>query len=134
MPFKSPKFFLNNFLFSFLLIFLLPCQGFAAPGVATYDGLLQAIRETRAASEARITAAVDEEKVREAWETGKLIEEHILLHKERADYGRQVIERLAKDLGMSRSELNRMVEFARAYPIRAPARKLSWSHYPSSSL
>jgi len=117
----------------FLLAFAFPTPALPAqpalPEVGTYDQLLHAIREARAASEKRVEQAVDREKVREAWETGKLIDEHILHHKERADYGKQVIERLSADLGMSRSELNRMVEFARAYPIRAPARKVSWSHY-----
>jgi len=99
--------------------------------VATYDELLHAIRETRAASEARIEAAVEQEKVREAWETGRLIDEHILQHKERAEYGKQVIERLAEDLGSSAVELRFMLQFARAYPIRWPASELSWSHYQS---
>jgi len=97
--------------------------------VATYEGLLQAIRETRAASEARIEAAVEQEKVREAWETGKLIDEHILLHKERADYGEQVIIKLAEDLETSESELRYILQFARTYPIHPPADELSWSHY-----
>lgn len=97
--------------------------------MATYEGLLQAIRETRAASEARIEAAVEQEKVREAWETGKLIDEHILLHKERANYGEQVLKRLSGDLGASETELGYIVQFFRTYPISPPAEKLSWAHY-----
>ena len=117
------------FLFSSLLIFLIACQGFAALEVATYEGLLHAIRETRAASQARITATVEEEKVREAWETGKLIDEYILLNKERAQYGERVLRHLSYDLGTSQTELSFMLQFARAYPIYWPANKLSWSHY-----
>lgn len=113
----------------FFLIFTLIPQGFAAPQVATYEALLHAIRETRAASEARVTVAVEQEKVREAWETGKLIDEHILQHKERADYGTRVLSRLSKDLEISQTELSFMLQFARAYPIYSPANKLSWSHY-----
>jgi len=100
-----------------------------ASNVQTYDELLAAIRRTRAASAERIEALVRQEKVREAWETGKLIDEHILLQKERAEYGRQVIERLAKDLGTDKTELYRMLEFARTYPIVGPAQQLSWSHF-----
>jgi len=114
---------------SFLLIFTLVPQGLSTPQVATYDGLLHAIRETRAASQARITALVEQEKVREAWETGKLIDEHILLNKERAQYGERVLQRLSFDLGMSQTELSFMLQFARAYPINWPANELSWSHY-----
>ena len=55
---------------SFFWIFLAASKAFASPQVATYEGLLHAIRETRAASQARITAAVEQAKVREAWETG----------------------------------------------------------------
>ena len=120
-----------------LLIFALSSEALAAPQapvfpeVKTYDELVQAIRETRSASRARIEQAVEQEKVREAWEIGKLIDAHILLHKERADYGKQVLDRLAKDLEMSQTELSFMLQFARAYPIYSQGNKLSWSHYRS---
>ena len=118
-----------------LMVSLFASRAFAAPEmpglpeVRTYDQLVSAIRETRSASRARIEAAVEEEKVREAWETGRLIDKHILLHKERAEYGTQVLKRLAKDLGTSQTELSFMLQFARAYPIYSPANQLSWSHY-----
>jgi hypothetical protein len=115
-----------------LSLFLLSNPSFALqPTVATYDQLLSAIRQTRAASQARVEQAVDQENVREAWETGKLIDEHTLLHKERADYGKQVVIRLASDLGTSETELKYMLQFARTYPIRRPADELSWSQYQS---
>ena len=97
--------------------------------MGTYEQLVHAIREARAASQERIDQAIDQEKVREAWEIGQLIDAHILQHKERADYGTQVIKRLAGDLKMDRTELYRMLEFARTYPIVAPAQPLSWGHY-----
>ena len=97
--------------------------------VETYDQLVSAIRAARAASRERIEQAVDREKIREAWETGKLIHEHILLHKERADYGKRVLVRLAGDLEMSETELGYMLQFVHTYPISPPAGKLSWSHY-----
>jgi micrococcal nuclease len=100
----------------------------ALPEVKTYGQLVTAIRQTRTATTVRIEQAVDREKIREAWETGKLIEEHVLQHKERADYDRQVIERLAGDLQISASELYRMLKFAKTYPILARAPELSWSH------
>ncbi len=121
----------NRFFGVFTLsVLLLSNPSFAAqPSVATYDQLLSAIRETRAASQVRIEQAVDQEKVREAWETGKLIDEHILLHKERANYGEQVMKRLSKDLSTNDRELYYMREFYRAYSISLPGAKLSWSHY-----
>jgi endonuclease YncB( thermonuclease family) len=99
------------------------------PQVQTYDQLLAAIRAARNASRARIEAMAGREKVREAWETGRLIDGHVLQHKERADYGTQVIARLAGDLVMSERELYYMLEFYRAYPILPLTAGLSWSHY-----
>ncbi len=115
-----------------LLLFILSPFAFAetsAIPITTYDQLIKAIRETRQASEQRVETAVEQEKVREAWETGKLIDEHILLHKERAEYGKQVILRLSKDLEMSERELYYMLDFARGYPILPQGAELSWSHY-----
>ena len=115
---------------SAILFFQFSALVFAAPAkVETYDELVSAIREVRAASQQRIEQAVSQEKVREAWETGKLIDEHILLHKERAEYGEQVLKRLSEDMGVSRTELSFMLQFARAYPIFSHAKKLSWSDY-----
>ena len=102
-----------------------------APQVETYDELLVAIRGVRSESQARVEKAVDQEKVREAWETGKLIDEHVLQHKDRADYADQTIIRLARDLGTSETELRYMLQFVRTYPIHRPADELSWSHYES---
>ena len=115
-------------IFSFLIFALIP-QSFAAPEVTTYDQLVRAIRETKALSQARVEAAVEQEKVREAWETGKLINEHILQHKQRADYGEQEIIKLARDLGASETELRYMLQFARTYPIRPSTDELPWGHY-----
>ena len=112
--------------------FMLHAEELKSPAlsqVQTYDQLVSAIRQARAASQARVEQAVQREKVREAWETGKLIDEHVLQHKERADYGKQVLLRLSKDLGISDTELGYRLQFARTYPISQPAGKLSWSHY-----
>jgi len=95
----------------------------------TYTQLLSAVRQSLAAGRERALQAVDREKVRTAWEVGKLIVDHILLKKERADYGKSVISRLAGDLEISRTELKYMVEFARAYPIGRPVGQLPWAHY-----
>ena len=129
MPVPLPR----VFVFLFLFAFSRPCvAGLEIPDlpeVKTYDQLVHAIREARAASQIRVEAAVDQEKVREAWETGKLIDTHVLQHKERANYDEQVLAKLAEDLETSESELYRMLKFARAYPILAAPPQLTWSHY-----
>ena len=49
--------------------------------------------------------------------------------KNRADYGRRVIERLAEDLEISETVLRRSVQFAQRFPIPATRQELTWSHY-----
>ena len=119
----------------FALLLAVPSLSFAAEpapllvDVSSYEQLLKAIRDARLASDKRVEAVVEAEKVRQAWETGKLIDTHILKHGKRADYGKQILEKLAADLGTSQTELSFNLQFARAYPIYWPANKLSWSHY-----
>lgn len=133
MKFKAPQLFraVSRPVFFLFLVsgVLCPVSLRAQAQVQSYAQLLTAIRQTRHDSQARIETAVRQEKVREAWETGKLIQEHILLNKDRAEYGKKVMERLASDLGTSERELNYMVEFAREYPIAPTSAQLSWGHY-----
>lgn len=103
--------------------------GMALPEVKTYDELRRAISAARSESRSRVQKIIEQERVREAWEIGRLIDTHVLQHKERADYGKKVLVRLAADLGMSRTELSYMLQFARAYPTFRPAENLSWAHY-----
>ncbi len=110
---------------SLLLFFQCVPSSFAATEVQSYDQLVKAIRQTRQANQMR----VQQSKVREAWETGRLIDAHVLRHKERAEYDKQVIPRLAKDLGSSTTELYFMLKFARAYPILSTSTELTWSDY-----
>lgn len=94
-----------------------------------YASLRSQVRAAINAGKIRAQDAVERERVRTAWEIGKLIHEHILLNKDRAQYGIQVLKRLSNDLNISLTELRYMVEFARTYPIHRPAGELSWSHY-----
>ena len=102
----------------------------AAPlvSIESYSELKRRVREALAKGRKRAEEAVEQEKVRTSWEVGKLIREHILLNKERAGYGQQVLKRLSADLGMSHTELRYMVEFSRANPIGPAPGQLSWAH------
>ncbi len=62
-------------------------------------------------------------------ETGRLITEHLLQNKERANYGGQVFTRLAADTGISKRTLHECAQFARCFPIVRPVAQLSWNHY-----
>ena len=101
----------------------------ASDNLASYSELKRRVWQALGRGRKRAEDAVEREKVRTSWEVGKLIDEHLLLHKERAEYGKQVINRLSAELGTSDRELRYMVEFARTYPISPPAAKLSWGHY-----
>lgn len=108
---------------------LISFPAIAAPAlVTTYEELLQAIRLTRQMSAERMQQAIERETLQRAWETGKLIEVHVLQHKERADYAKQVLLRLSHDLGISATELSYSRQFARAYPDKPP-QKLIWRFY-----
>ncbi|MBM3834237.1 MAG: DUF1016 domain-containing protein [Verrucomicrobia bacterium] len=62
-------------------------------------------------------------------ETGRLIHEHLLLHKERADYGAKVVKRLAADPGIDKRTLYECAQFYRFYPIVRTCAQLGWGHY-----
>ena len=72
----------------------------------SYSELKRRVREALAEGRERAADAVERERVRTAWEVGKLILEHILLNKERADYGAQVLKRLTADLGIKATVVN----------------------------
>ncbi len=97
--------------------------------VKTYDELLRAILEVRVETRHSIEETIQRAKVLEAWKTGNLIETHLRENHYTPVYGDHVTARLAAELGMSRSLLNRMRAFARAYPEAAPDLPLSWNDY-----
>ena len=63
------------------------------------------------------------------WRIGKFIDEHILEHKDKADYGTYVLSRLGEDVNRDKSLLARALKFYRIYPIVADRPQLSWDHY-----
>jgi len=74
--------------------------------------------------------AVDNLRVQTYWQIGERIVREELRHKERADYGRKVIQKLAEDLRITRALLFEIVQFFRTYPIvHTLCGQLSWSHY-----
>lgn len=88
--------------------------------------------ELRRAVEATLLTgqrAIERAKVRTCWETGWLINEHILLNGDRADYGAKVFQRLERDLKISRRILYQCAQFARMFPIVNGRSQLSWAHY-----
>ena len=87
-------------------------------------------------SKAKAITAVNTELLDANWQTGKYIVEYELKGKDRAEYGKQLLVNLAKDLtaingkGFSRSNLVYMRKFYLAFPIcETLSHKLTWSHY-----
>ena len=74
---------------------------------------------------------IEEAKVRTYHETGRLINEHILLNRTRADYGGRVIEQLANDLAIDKRLLYACAQFARLFPIVIARSHFTWAHYRS---
>ncbi|MDA9101267.1 DUF1016 N-terminal domain-containing protein [Omnitrophica bacterium] len=95
----------------------------------TYAELKRRVSRTLERGIARVKRASNRIMVKAYWQVGRDIQAHILEHQERADYGRRVIERLASDLGISRTTLYYAYEFARTYPIVQRAGQLGWRHY-----
>lgn len=89
-------------------------------------------------NDARATAyrAVNAAMVKAYWEIGRVIVEEEQRGVKRADYGKTLIEELAKRLterhgkGFAETNLKYMRLFYRAYPIRHALRdELTWTHY-----
>lgn len=91
----------------------------------TYAELLREVRRVLIDGQREI----DRVWVRSYHETGRLIVEHILLKKERADYGAHVYRDLARDMNGSVTRLYQCAQFYRCFPILHDRVKLTWSHY-----
>jgi endonuclease YncB( thermonuclease family) len=92
---------------------------------ATYAALRRDVEATLLTGRLRI----DQAWVRTYWETGRLINEHVLLNQDRAHYGAQVFSRLAEDLKVSKRQLYECAQFARCFPIVRDRAQLTWAHY-----
>ena len=98
--------------------------------IGGYKNLVKDIKSILQKGLGRAYQAVDNIKVQTYWQVGERIVREELQHKERADYGKKIVEDLAQDLGFSRRLVFEMVELYKAYPIvHALRAQLSWTHY-----
>lgn len=98
--------------------------------------LYQNIRSIILNAKAKVKTVVNRTIVETYWQIGKYIVEEEQQGKERADYGKALIENLAGKLteefgsGYDRSNLLRMKNFYLLFPIRDAVRhELTWTHY-----
>jgi len=95
-----------------------------------YDNLLSDIKSILRSGLSKAYQAVDNLKVQTYWQIGERIVREEFAHKERADYGKYLIEKLAIDLVISKRDLYRIVKFYRTYQIvGSVSPQLSWTHY-----
>ncbi len=74
------------------------------------------------------------QKIEQAWlltyhDTGRLIQEHLLLNQDRADYGGNLFARLAEDTGISKRTLHECAQIYRCFPIVRATAQLTRTHY-----
>ena len=100
------------------------------------NSLINEIRELLLNARQRVAVQVNTELLFTYWNIGKLIIEHEQKNKVRADYGKQALKKLSKELtkefgkGFSVSNLQFMRRFYQNYQIQQTVSvKLSWSHY-----
>jgi predicted nuclease of restriction endonuclease-like (RecB) superfamily len=101
-----------------------------------YQQLIDKIGNVYQSAKSKIISAVNTEMLYAYWQIGKDIIEFEQGGKLKAEYGKQLLENLAKDLtlqygkGFSRSNLNYMRLLYNKYPIcETLSHKLTWSHY-----
>ena len=106
-------------------------------GDLTYtNSMMNEIRELLLNARQHVAVQVNTELLSTYWNVGRIIVEHEQENKERADYGKQTLKQLSKDLtkefgkGFSVSNLQFMRRFYQNYQIQQTVSvKLSWSHY-----
>lgn len=105
-------------------------------GDAAYKQLLECITTLWSEAKTKAVSAVNTELLEANWQTGKYIVEYEQHGKERAEYGKQLLMNLAKDLtakngkGFSRSNLVYMRKFYLSFQnSETVSHKLTWSHY-----
>jgi hypothetical protein len=101
-----------------------------------YNALLGRISEVYVAGQVRATQAVNVHLTETYWQIGHDIVEFEQGGKARAEYGKNLIKNLSRDLtlrhgkGFSRSNVIRIRQFYLTYPKAAkPSHLLSWSHF-----
>lgn len=100
------------------------------------NSMMNEIRKLVLNARQNVAVQVNTELLSTYWNIGKIIVEHEQENKNRADYGKQTLKLLSKDLtqefgkGFSVSNLQFMRRFYQVYQIQQTVSvKLSWSHY-----
>lgn len=103
---------------------------------AAFSDLISAITQQIEQARGQVRQAVNTAMVQSYWEIGRLIIEHEQQGNSRAEYGKQQLQQLSKQLterlgkGFDVRNLRNMRQFYQNYPKRNAVRtELSWTHY-----
>ncbi len=95
-----------------------------------YKNLLNELKSILSKGQAKAYKAVDNIKVQTYWQIGERIVRDEIENKERADYGKHLVNQISLDLDINKRELYRIIRFFRLYEIVATVSpQLSWNHY-----
>ena len=95
-----------------------------------YNAILRDMKSLLERAKLQAYKAVDNIRVQTYWQIGERIVREELQHKERADYGERLIEKLTIDLDIQKSILYESMQFYKTYSIFHAVRgELSWTHY-----
>jgi predicted nuclease of restriction endonuclease-like (RecB) superfamily len=110
--------------------------GSVAPSDASYESLIGQISATYQGGQASASRAVNVQLIQTYWRIGQHIVEFEQAGQQRAQYGKALLDQLARDLtllhgrGFGRTNLVYMRLFYQRYAIsQKPSDLLSWSHY-----
>jgi endonuclease YncB( thermonuclease family) len=97
--------------------------------IDSYGQLRAALANVLDQGKKQAQEAIERVRVETYSRAGHLIHQHILTHKDRADYGDQVIARLSGDVGISGRRLYQMLQLYRSFKIVNARSQLGWTHY-----
>jgi len=100
-----------------------------AVSTTSYKTLIKTLKQEIQSTGEKLKNTIESEKVVLYWRMGKHIYTHLLEHKERAEYGKELFSRLESEINISEALLRRMVQFYKEFPKYAARRELSWTHY-----
>ncbi|WP_311532430.1 DUF1016 N-terminal domain-containing protein, partial [uncultured Anaerococcus sp.] len=101
-----------------------------------HDDVINSIKALMERSRNEVARQVNNILLETYWEIGRIIVEDEQGHEQRAEYGKELINDLSRQLtreygrGFSRSNLQNMRNLYLSYPIcQTLSGKLTWSHY-----
>jgi len=95
-----------------------------------YKNLLEELKSIIDSGQKQAYKKVDNIKVQTYWQLGERVVREEIKYKERADYGKYLVDNLTIDLRVEKRLLHRIIRFYKIYPIVVTVSpQLSWSHY-----